>query len=102
MFTNGNIFVLVKEPYELTLKEFITKHSRDYVQISWEFITRSIEESLLSTISSMQKHNLGLSRLISTEDMVHVLGEWKLHSPDMFELGEGGIEVGQALSCLRE
>ena len=88
MFTNGNIIVLVKEPYELTLKEFISKHSKEYVQIGWEFITRSIEESLVKTISSMQKQNLHLSRLISTEDMVHVFGEWKLHSPDMFKVGE--------------
>jgi len=102
MFTDGNIFMLIKEPYELTLKEFISKHSQEYVQISWEFITRSIEESLVKTISSMKKQNLHLNRMISTEDLVHVLGEWKLHSPDMFELGEGGIEASQALSCLRE
>ena len=51
----------------------------------------------------MRKHKLYLNRFISTEDIVFVFGEWKLHSPEMFEEGKGEeLEISQALIYLRE
>lgn len=50
----------------------------------------------------MAKLNIHLSRFISTEDIVFVFGEWKLHSPDMFkESKEEEVEISQALTYLR-
>lgn len=43
MYTHGNIFVMVKEPYELTLQDFIDRHAKELVLISWEFIIKNIE-----------------------------------------------------------
>lgn len=104
MYTHGNILVLVKEPYEHTLQEHIEGHRMDYDLISWQFITRSIEELLLRTVNSIKRVGLCLSRLICTEDLVYVLGEWKLHSPDMFQAAGSKIvevEIGQAVEYLR-
>lgn len=81
--------MLVKEPYELTLKEFIHRHSKEYVLISWEFIIKSIEETIAKLLSIMKKRRIVLSRLISAEDVVYTFGNWKLHSTDMFEFCSG-------------
>ena len=63
------------------MSEFIQRHANEYVQIGWDFIIRSIEESLRKTIEAMQHKKMQLNRLICTDDIVYVLGEWKLHSP---------------------
>jgi hypothetical protein len=88
MYTHGNIFVMVKEPYELTLQDFIDRHAKDFVIISWEFIIKNIEETLLKTIGIMKKRKMQLSRLVSAEDIVKVFGEWKLHTPALFTISE--------------
>lgn len=105
MYTHGSIFVLVKEPYEYTLQEFISKNSKEYVLISWQFVVRSIEEVIVKTVSAMKKIGMSLNRFISTEDMVYVFGEWKLHSPEMFVFeGSTGeeMEINDVLTFLHE
>lgn len=103
MYTHGNIFVLVKEPYEMTLLDFIGRHAKEYVLISWEFIIKSIEETLTKTIQTLKRKYLHLVRMISTEDIVYAFGEWKLHSPEMFNQETSNqVEVSQVLELLRE
>lgn len=80
--------MLVKEPYECTFEAFLEKYYNDFILVSWEFIIQSIQESLKRTISSLSARGVFLSRFIGSEDLVHVLGEWKLHSPDMFAVCE--------------
>lgn len=84
VYTHNSIYVLVKEPYEYTFEAFLEKYHNDFIIVSWEFIIQNIQESLKRTIKNLAAHGVFLSRFISSEDLVHVLGEWKLHSPDMF------------------
>ncbi|MCB0369708.1 MAG: hypothetical protein KDD45_09775 [Bdellovibrionales bacterium] len=42
IYTHGDIFLFVKEPYEFTFQEFTSQHEKDYVRISWEFIAKTI------------------------------------------------------------
>ena len=63
------------------MHEFIERNSQEYVLISWEFIIRSIEDMLRKVIACMAKKDMHLRRLISSQDIVYVLGEWKLDSP---------------------
>lgn len=50
----------------------------------------------------MKKQKMYLNRLISSEDIVYMFGEWKLHSPEMFDAQSGEeVEIGQALAYLR-
>lgn len=84
MYTHGTRYILIKEPYEYTLHEFIERNSEEYVLISWQFITRSIEDMIKKTILALQKKKMYLTKLISADDLVYAFGEWKLHSPEMF------------------
>jgi hypothetical protein len=75
------------------------------VLISWEFIIRSIEDVLRRVIAGMGRKKMHLSRLISSQDIVYVFGEWKLHSPEMFALP--GVErestsLAQVMQYLKE
>lgn len=84
MYTHGSIFVLVKEPYEMTLLEYINRNARKFPLISWQFIIKNLEETLIKTIKVFESKGLLLARLISVEEIVFIFGEWKLHTPDMF------------------
>jgi hypothetical protein len=59
---------------------------------------------LQKTAAALEQRGLHLNRLISTEDIVYVLGEWKLHSPEMFSAAESrnGGEMAETLALLRE
>ena len=44
-----------------------------------------------------------LSRSITSDDLVQVSDEWKLHSPDMFSTSEANfVDVSQNMRSLRE
>jgi hypothetical protein len=90
---------MVKEPHEYTLQQYIQKQKGETT--SWEFLQRSLEDSLRRTAAALASRGIKLVRLVSSEDWVCVLGEWKLHSPDMFS-GQGEpMEVEQAVDLLR-
>jgi hypothetical protein len=73
--------------------------------ISWDFIIRNIEESLRKTLAAMQHKHMQLHRLISIDDIVYGLGEWKLHSPEMFAAPgaeQEPVSANQALEYLKD
>lgn len=105
LYTHGEIYVLVKEPHELTFDDFLEKYHADFTLVSWEFIVQAVEQALRRSIAALAAHRLFLARFIASEDLVCTMGEWRLHSPDMFSGGEGeetAIPVEQAMSYLRE
>jgi hypothetical protein len=105
LYTHGEIYLLVKEPHELTFEEFLQKYHLDFTLASWQFIGQAIEDCLRKTVAAMAGKGLFLIRFIGSEDVVCTMGEWRLHSPDMFSGVEGeetAIPVEQAMSYFRE
>jgi hypothetical protein len=96
--------VLVKEAHEYSFEEYLEKYHSDFTLISWEFIVQTIEDVLRRSISALAAKGVFLTRFISSEDLVCLMGEWRLHSPDMFSAVEGeetAIPVEQAISYLK-
>jgi hypothetical protein len=86
LYTHGEIHVLVKEAHEYSFQEFVEKYHSDFILVSWEFIVQGIEESLRRTIIALAGKGVFLTRFINSEDIVCTMGEWRLHSPDMFSV----------------
>jgi hypothetical protein len=66
---------------------------------------QTIEDILRKSILALTAKGIFLTRFISSEDLVCLMGEWRLHSTDMFSAAEGeetAIPVEQAMSYLRE
>lgn len=105
LYTHGEIYVLVKEPHECSFEEFMKKYHSDFTLVSWEYIVQAIEEALRKTITALSAKGIFLTRFISSEDITCTMGEWRLHSPDMFSAAEGentAIPAEQAMTYLRE
>jgi hypothetical protein len=105
LYTHGEIYVLVKEAHEYSFEEFLEKYHSDFTLVSWEFIVQAIDDAVRRTVSALAAQRVFLTRFIGSEDVVCTMGEWRLHSPDMFSAVEGeetAIPVEQAISYLRE
>lgn len=60
------------------------RNCQAYRLIGWEFVIKSVRESVELVCNTLRKFNIHLSRSITLNDLVNVMGEWKLHGLDMF------------------